>query len=183
MPDRRRPLARRIDAMLDGLARTVGELIVAAQKIDRGDEPQRQRAKQGFRDKVAEFEAVLSLLEGQIDQLLPEKRERVRRDIDRMGGLVLTQSIRCNIAFCEMILRHDFLPLWGRQQLAVDLETLRESRRRLGSPRAGASADPAELDRIDRLQDMLDDLIRRCPNLPDVSTPPVRARSAASAAA
>lgn len=169
--------------MLDGLARTVGELIVAAQKIERGDEGQRQRAKEAFRDKVAEFEAVLSLLEGQIDLLVPEKRERVRRDIDRMSGLVLTQSIRCNIAFCEMILHHNFLPLWGRQQLSVDLENLRESRRRLEHPQSGVPAGPEELARIDRLQDMLADLIRRCPNLPDFSPPPPRARSAASEAA
>lgn len=153
--------------MLESLGAQAQEILRLAVRAASDDTFRSLSNYRSFRQKVSEFEAFCSIIEGHLKEVVSDRRAELE---DRFYGLwstIFRPTVKALRAFFERVSNEDVLPLGGRDLLESELRTIDAMRATVLAPRFANQADQRMLDEIDALQGLITGLAEKATSLPD----------------
>lgn len=159
--------------MLAQLGSQAREIMLLALNAERDENFRSFGNYNAFRRKVGEFESFCSIIEGNLKEVVSERREELEERFYSLWQMIFRPTLKALGAFFARMSKDGVLPLGCRDILTAELRALDAMRTTLLAPRFAASADKATLDEIAALESAIRALTDQATSLPDFSAPPV----------
>jgi hypothetical protein len=155
--------------MLTQLETQVRDILDSASAIEGDDGLQTFASYRDFRQRLSEFEAFCNVIENQLGRLAGDKHALLAELFRKRRAMVLKPAIAALNAFFERLADGGPLPLGLSDVLKSELRALDDIREMAATPGALDESDMAIIADVERLEQVVKNLVERSVGLADFS--------------